>query len=285
METEVTQAEVPDAYLGNYDGFEKLWISNSAMSTFMECGMQGKFRYIDKIPGTTNVRLTTGCATHRARQVNLKQKIESGEDLPTGECTDAARDDVNNSFNASEVRVEKEWDGKSVEDARGIAVDLAVEMAQMDREVFLPEIHPTAVEETIAVSFPGLSRIVVGKFDVREEGLDDVIRDLKTGKQAFGQSKVDDDSGLTTYGLLLKATTGKRPDKYMIDNVVAKSGKPAKTNAYITLRSERQLQQQLARFALCLDNISKGAFMCCNPNHWLCSADWCQFHHICPYKA
>jgi len=281
-----TPATVPDAYCSNYDGFEKDWISNSAMSLMMECGMAFRFKYIDKLPEARNVRLATGCATHKAREHNLSQKIATQTDLPVEECKDAARDDVNTTFESNEVRIEKEWEGKSQADARGIAVDLAVEMSETDRLVFQPEIQPATVEETIAVSYPSLSHIIVGKMDVRvENDEENDIRDLKTGKRAYGQSAADAEGGLTTYGLLRAATTGLKPDRYLIDNVVATGKSATKTNAYVTLRTDRQIQQQLERFALFMGLINKGAFGCCNPKHWRCSADWCGFHHLCPFAA
>lgn len=284
--TETKTAPVPDGYLQNYDGFQADWISTSALACLMRCGMAFYYKYIELIPEPKSVRLACGSATHKGREVNLKQKVETEEDLPVEEVTDAARDSINETWASSEIHVEKEWEGKSTDEARGIAVDLATDMAAKDREIFHPQIRPAAVEETVAISFPSLPRLIVGKKDVREKGNEGILRDLKTGKRAFGQSKADSDMGLTTYGLLEKVSTGQAPDRYLIDNVIARSKtKPTRTEVYETVRSEKRLEQQLARFALAMEIIQKGAFMCCNPGDWVCSESWCGYWRICPYAA
>jgi len=282
---EVTPAEVPDDYMSNYDGFEKEWISTSSLATYIKCGLRFQFCYIDKMKGSQGMRQTMGSAAHKSREVNLTQKVKSQEDMNIEEVTDVARDYVCETFESNEIEIGKEWDGKSKDSARGIAVDMSVEMAEKDRLVFQPEIQPAAVEETLAISFPDISRIIVGKLDVREDYDGNVIRDLKTGKRAFGQAKADDGMGLTTYGMLALSSSGIVIDKYLIDNVVNSGKTPCKTVAYETTRTKEELQKQLQRFALVCRNIDKGVFMCADPQEWYCSKEWCGYHDVCPYAG
>jgi len=276
-------APAPDGYMAQYDGFEKDWISTSALSLLMTCGIAFRNRYIFRKPEPGSVRQSCGVAVHKGREHNLIQKVNSKIDIPVDECTDAARDEINNRFDNSEIIVEPEYEGKSLLDARGIAVDLSVEIARKDRLHFHPEIMPTGVETTLAVRYDNLSRVIVGKVDVDEETeARDVIRDLKSGKRAFGQDKADQSMALATYGMLKYATTGRLPDEYLIDNVVAgKSG--VKVNAYRTTRTLEQLQRQLNRFAAWLKVVDAGDFAPCNPEHWKCSEDWCGYWKQCPY--
>jgi len=277
----IESAKAPDEYMSNYDGFEQEWISTSALALLMMCGQAFKFKYIDKIKEAIGVRQTCGSGAHKGREVNLKQKIESHEDLPEGDCQDATRDYVTEQFDSHDVQVEKDFEGKNKDQAKAICVDLATEFAAKDREVFQPEIQPAAVEESMAIRFPGLPRIVVGKLDVRLE--DGTIRDLKTGKRAFGQSKTDDSMGLTTYGMLKRAM-GVAPPEYLIDNV-RQSAKGCTAEVYSTTRTEGQLQQQLMRFAQWSKVIEAGLFGPCDPSHFKCSQSYCGFFQRCKFGS
>lgn len=275
-----TKPKVPDEYLLTYDGFADEWISTSAMSLMMVCPHSFYLRYILKLKEPGSVRMTTGFAVHKAREVNLKQKVESHEDISSEECTDVARDKVNERFGDTEIHIEPEFEGKSLVQARGICVDLSIEMAAKDRDVFHPLIQPVAVEEALAVRYPGVSRLIVGKLDARETG---AIRDLKTGKRAFGQSKVDDNMGLTTYGMLKYSSDGELITMFDVDNVVCTGKTPAKANAYRTTRTKTDYMRHLNRFAKCCDVIGAGRFMPCDPSHWKCSDAFCGFWWMCEY--
>jgi len=120
------QRQVPDEYLRGYDIYREEWISTSSLSLLMMCGVAWKKRYIDRLHEPTNVRLTAGCACHKGREVNLKQKIESHEDLAEEDVTDAARDLANSNFDDKEVNPENEFKDKPKSEVRGIAVDMSV---------------------------------------------------------------------------------------------------------------------------------------------------------------
>lgn len=280
---EIETSPIPDGYLENYDGFQEEWMSTSSMTLAMMCGMAFRFKYIDNLPEPKSIRLSTGSGIHKAREANLFQKIESHEDRPLQEVTDAARDAINETFDKNPISIEPEFEGKSEKEARGIAVDMAVEMAAKDYEVFQPSIQPVAVEETIAIKYPALKRIIVGKLDVRTEA---AIHDLKSGKRAFGQSDADTEPGITTYGMLRKSETGEAPASYYIDNVVATGKSVCRTNAYRTSRTDAELDRHLSRFAAWARVIDAGNFAPCNPKDWKCSQAYCGYwQSICPYAA
>jgi len=69
--------KVPDAYMLEYDGFERDWLSCSALSLLQMCGHAFKMKYIDRGREPISVRMSAGSATHKARETNLKQKIET----------------------------------------------------------------------------------------------------------------------------------------------------------------------------------------------------------------
>jgi CRISPR/Cas system-associated exonuclease Cas4 (RecB family) len=274
------KAEVPDEYLNNYDGFADHWMSVSMLKSFMMCPYAGYLKYIDRRPEPKHVRPTMGSGAHKGREVNLRQKIETQEDLPVSDVTDAARDYVVETFENNEIAGSAEFEGKNTEQLKNITIDLSVEIAAKDREIFQPEIQPVAVEEAFAVKYPGLDWILVGKVDNREKGR---MRDLKTGKRAFGQSKADDEMGLSTYGMLYLSSSSELITEYLIDNIVATGKTPAKTNAYRTTRTKEDMERQLKRFMAWGQSIQAGVFPPCDSAHWRCGPEFCGYYKQCEY--
>jgi len=274
------KATIPDSYTAEYDGFADDWISTSALSALMMCGMSFYYKYILRWREPISVRMCAGSGAHKGREINLQQKITSLEDVPLDVVTDATRDDVVGRFEKNDYCATKEFEGKSKSHARDIATDLAVEFVTKDYSAFQVDLTPASVEESIAVQFEGLPRVIVGKIDLREE--DCSIVDLKTGKQAFGQSKTDNSMALSTYGLLTLAEHGVLPPNYRIQNVSrGKTG--CKANLYETERTMEDIRRQLMRFTAGMKAIEAGNFVPCDSGHWKCSPGFCGFYSRCPY--
>jgi hypothetical protein len=277
----MNKATVPDAYLKNYDAFNKEYISTSMLSLLMKCGVAFKLKYIDRWHECIRIRQTAGTGAHKARKVNLAQKILTHENLKVDLVTDAARDEAKERFENNEYIPSKEFEGKSKGAAAGIATDMAVELAQKDYEVFQEDLQPVGVEESMAVEYPGLSRVIVGRLDVREP--ENVINDFKTGKRAYGQSKVDDSMQLSTYGMLHLAEFGAVPENYRVQNVVHTEKGGTRTNEYETMRTKEALQRQLMRFAAACRAIDAGNFIPADQSQWWCSKDFCGFYDRCKF--
>lgn len=274
--------QIPSAYIGTYDGFGQDWISTSALSLLQMCGVAFYYKYVLRVPEGMTLRIGTGIGTHKGREANLSQKVKSKTDLALNQTQDAARDEVNRIFDTSEFIAEEEFADKNPKDARGIAVDKAVSFTTTDYNVFQKDLYPDAVEEILAVEFPELPRLIVGRIDTRLPG--PIINDLKTSKRAKGQAFCDTSQGLTTYGLLAWGNLGgKPPEEYEVDNVIDASPKPARTERYFTKRTVEDIDRQVARFAAGMRAIEAGAFIPCNPEHWKCSRDYCGYWVKCKF--
>jgi len=276
--------DVPDEYSAEYDNIvTEDWISNSALSLVMTCGYAFHYKYILRRPEARGIRPTAGSGAHKGREVNLKQKIVSGADMELDGVTDASRDYVHKVFDEHPIQPDTEFEGKGKSQLRDIATDLSVQIAVLDYNQFQCEIRPKLVEHRMAVKFPGMSRTIVGMCDNVEEN--DDIRDLKSSKRSWGQKKADDAAGPTTYGIMRFAETGKLPENYYIDNVVASGKSPAKANALVTVRTRAQLEQHLQRFIQWNKVIDAGLGGPCDPEHWKCSRQFCGFYNECPFGA
>lgn|GEM_PF-1702563 len=273
-------ASVPDSYAATYDGFEQEWISTSSLSLMMMCGIAFKLRYIDRIPEPINIRQSAGLGVHKGRQTNLAHWIHTEQYLKSSEVKDATRDDVNERFETNEYAATEEFADKSKQAARGIAVDLAVELTAVDYSEFQVNLQPAAVELPLSVQFPGVKRLIVGKID--NVLTDASVVDLKTGKRAYGEDRAQKSMQLTTYGLLVHAKFGKLPPDYRIESL-ARGAKNVTTNVYHASRSVEDLERQIARFNRACDVIDSGVFLPCNPEHWKCSREYCGYFDMCEF--
>jgi len=274
------QSKAPDGYLQQYDGFEKDWLSTSALACFQQCPQKFEYRYIKRLPATVNVRMAAGIGAHKGRETNLSQKVQSEDNIALAEVCDVTRDAVHQKFAGAEYRSGKEFEGISERDARGIAIDKAVDMVTVDYEDFQIELLPAHVELPIVVDYKSMSRLICGKLDVLDRA--DVIIDLKTGKRAKGQSWCDTAQGLTTYGMLFLCQFGRVPGGYQVQNVVDKKAGP-ESITYETDRTKEELKQQLGRFARVERAIQTGVFPPCNPEDWGCSKAWCPYWEHCEF--
>jgi hypothetical protein len=129
----VEQKEAPDEYVANYNELADEWISNSALTSFMVCGEAGRMKYIDKIRESRGIRSTAGSGGHKGREVNLKQKIVSGVDLPEDEVMDAAREagatgaTVIHNARGEGLKVSKTFFGLTLETQRDVLLFLVEE--------------------------------------------------------------------------------------------------------------------------------------------------------------
>jgi hypothetical protein len=273
---------IPDTYLADYDGLADGWISTSQLATLMMCGFAFFCKYILRLPEPISVRMTAGTGTHGGREMNLRQKIESGEDVSLVDVQDATRDLVEERFENNDYCETAEFEGKSKAHACDITKDMAIEFVTEDYNAFQIDCIPAGVEESIAVQYADLNRIIVGKIDVRNQ--DCSIIDLKTSKSAYGQAKTNKGMGLTTYGMLTLVEHGVLPPKYSIHNISrGKTG--CKPHLYETTRTLEDIERQLMRFAAGIKVIEAGNFLPCNPEHWKCSPEMCGYHSQCLYGS
>lgn len=280
METEVKPANATPEYMQNYDGFKGDWISTSALSLYLTCGHAFYLKYIERVKEPKSPRLMTGVAAHKARQVSLKHKLETGALVDEDTALEAARDSVVDQIDNNEVIKDKEFGGLSKKRLKGRAVDLAVAFAEVDWNIFQPKIKPLHVEKSFGLKHPNCRRLIVGTMDVVETGI--LINDLKNTKMKKNQIFADRNMGLSTYGLLAMANFKKMPKGYIIQNIINnKTG--FNTQILYTGRTKDQLKMQLMRFVAASDGIDKGIFLPANPDHWKCSKGCCGYWSRCPF--
>ena len=224
--------------------------SYSAFQTYLTCPMRYYFRYIERAEvERTSVSLPFGRAFHAV----LSERARKGTDY----TVEDARGDFAVFFRG-ETEVSENLTYKSDEDywfweQRGCdMLDVAFSEWSDDYAV-------KSVAEAFSVDVPGLSKPLIGEFDlVVTDGGDEAIVDWKTASMKWPVGKVERDLQATAFCYAYNRIHGRTP-LFRFD-VFTKAKTPARHQFY-TVRSE----DELARFVSLANRIeaaiSTGVFV------------------------
>src|SRR5262245_55213495 len=105
----------------------------------MRCAKQWEYAYIYELKRPPSIRMVLGTAAHAAEEVNYRQKIESGTDLPTADVLDVFSDAFDSGARDAEVDAEEK-------EQPGDAKDSGVATLTVYHETVAPSIEPLWVE-------------------------------------------------------------------------------------------------------------------------------------------
>lgn len=156
---------------GRSYGDTKDTISPSALKTFQQCPEQFRRQYILGQWDTTSFSQVMGSAVHGAQEVNMKQKMITGVDLPPDEMDEiySARFDweVEQEGGVAEINW-RDKDGSIV--LPGRAKDRALPVNRLYHKLIAPHLTPIGVEVWFEITIPGVIPIVNGKIDLLIRG-------------------------------------------------------------------------------------------------------------------
>lgn len=255
-----------------------LTLSPSKIDTFERCQLQFRYRYLEGRVKPPAAAAAIGTATHRAIEVNLRAKLETGTLLPLDAVKDVARDSIENAWSGGVHDDPEAPIGKSG------AVDEAVSLAELHATTVAPGIQPTAVERALGMEVSeGL--IITGHLDVVEG---DSLRDTKTIGQTPSEIKGEHAAQGQLYAVALLANDGSLPRAIKIDYLVKlKREKRAVTLvAPVTVESAQRALDRVTLTARVLQRaIQTGDFLPAPASAWNCSARWCGYFNDCPFGA
>lgn len=241
-----------------------LVLSASSVTTFLRCGTQWENAYVKGIRLPPTLKQARGLAVHEAVEVNMRQKVDTREDLPISDVMDAAHDAyVRQAVDAID-------DPKEVAIFAGSTVDLA---AVYHREI-APEIQPIAVEIPVQFEIDGTP--YSGQVDIIDEM--ERVRDTKTTARRPKPESYT--IAMTGYALSYRQGTGKKETDTILDYVVATQKPyplPITAGGPVT-------DSQVRSFATIVSNvagaINAGRFV---PNGITSGAcGWCGYRIQCP---
>lgn len=282
-------------------------LSASQLTKFTMCQLAWERQYILDEPGAGSWAMWVGSAVDFAVREQVRRKIAGEEAMSAEEVAEVARAHLEQRAGSGEpallTNLEREHGGVEL-----IAGTRVVELAQLHARAVMPTLHPVACEERLSHSPDGYDFDLLGFVDIREEleepeGQGDLfddpdldypitrVRDTKTKanlcKSRFsGPTKDDADisTQLSTYGILVEAVHGKRPESYALDFLVTYKAGP-EYRAQWTTRTTEDFDRTLARYQRMVEIIDGGVFWPAEEGHWLCAADRCSYFADCEFGA
>lgn len=249
-----------------------LVLSGSSITTFLRCGKQWYFAYIEGIKSPPTLKQVVGIATHAAVETNMRQKVDTKIDLPTADVVDA----FITSYDQQLPDVDKNGD-----DDPGESKDSGVAITKLYQEKVAPDIQPLWVEREIQFAVDG--QPYSGVIDLVEErpglfGAERVIRDTKTTgrKPAAGGSY---GIAMTGYALAYREQTGDVEADIVLDYLVR-----TKTPQYVPINSGGPVEDDtIKQFGSIVGQVAAavqaGSFLPNGIQNNSCG--WCGYRDIC----
>lgn len=255
------------------------YLSVSKISTFLKCPLQGKYRYVDKIPEKALGIFLFGKVIHAVIERALKA-VQIGSKLPSWQdMTDWLPD-----LFVSETKEDEErktfcgWDWG--DDTLAKQKKDAPPLVKLIREDVLPSIKPVLVEEKFNYSLP--SKIgpfkIYGVIDLFEEG--GMLTDWKTTEKVSNNARKLDIQ-LPAYTIhtngAFKLDAGGMSKARKIFLVRGSKPKIVPQNYEIHEGHRQWFRDQAARVWQMIESES---FVGCTGGWW-CSMDYCSFFQGC----
>lgn len=247
---------------------DPLVLSSSSVATFLRCGQQWKYAYVDGIKSPPSVRQVIGIAAHRAIEVNMAQKVDSLVDLPRDEVLDAFSDSFDEEIEG--------WEPSDDEETPEKGKDSGALLVGMARDHVLPRIQPLLVEEPV--------QMMVG--DVPYSGVLDLVdskgrvHDWKTTKRRPTVTAGLHILQMTGYALGYRIASDQKETEVVLNHFIR-----TKVPSYLPVASGGPVTDEAIRtFSRIVRDvsaqISAGNFL---PNGLMSGAcSWCGYTDICP---
>jgi hypothetical protein len=247
-----------------------LVLSGSSLNTFLRCGKQWEYAYVLNLKRPPNIRQLVGLATHEAIEVDMRQKLETRENLPVDDVLDA----YSTAFNRDAGDIE------DPEEPIGDAKDSGVKLVLLHRDEVASKVQPALVEAQVQFEVDGIP--YSGYLDlVDDEGY---IRDTKTSAR-----KLDPDTyrlAMTGYAVGWRQSGVEQGLDYdetfesgvVLDGLI-RTKKPYYQREDITI-NEVDIKRFAGVVTAVSDAINAGTFV---PNGVVSGAcGWCGYADICP---
>lgn len=253
----------------------KPYLSPSQLETYCRCPEQYRRRYIEGEIIPPGIAILKGKGFHVGAETNMRQKIDSHEDLPASEIVDAAVSGFETEAAGGYLLTADESESDV-----GQAKDSLAAMAECHAEQQAPDYQPVLVEQRVRIELPG-ARDLLGIVDLA----DDLgrVTDFKTAGRKKRQEDADTSVQLTTYAAAYHAVRGEPPKSLRLDSVVQTRAGKTYRDLLETQRSEPDLIALANRINAIASGVEAGNFPPTTPGAWWCSPRWCGYWATCSY--
>lgn len=255
----------------------------SMLAMLSKCGEMARLRYVEGRKSPPGVALIVGTAVHKAAEMDLVRKMETGAGAPREEVMERAADALDATWSGEDPLLDDEERGRGVSIVKAEAKDKAVALSALHSDAVTPLLQPIAVERKMRLVLDGFPFDLEGAIDVEEA---DTIRDRKTASKSPSGGEADGHVQLDTYAMMRETIDGKAARFVALDYLVA-----LKTPKYapIVARAPVDHTSTLRRIERAAHVFQSGAFYPVDPSGpsgWTCASKWCGFHDsICEFGA
>lgn len=256
---------------------DKPYLSPTQLDMFTRCGEAYRRRYREGEVIPPGVALLKGSGFHDGAATNMRQKIESGVDLPAGDIVDAA-------VAAFEAGVHGGYVLDDAEAGRGAKVVLAeakdslVALAELHAAAQAPDYQPRLVEHKVRIVLPDAPRDLLGIIDLADDR--GRVTDFKTTSRRKSQAEADASVQLTTYAAAYAVATGAAPSEVRLD-VLAQGKKETARQVLVSQRTEADYAALANRLNVVNRALDADVFVPAAPGAWNCSPRWCGYWATC----
>ena len=250
-------------------------ISVSSVNAYLECGLQYKFKRIDRIPiESVSDNLVYGSVIHKCL-ADFNQEKMTGNKLTL--------EDI-------QVIFEKYWredaqDNKFISYSKGKDYDTLRSDGKNLLEAFYSELPQEgftilSIEEPFEFYIDGIDVPMIGVMDLVEEDNESgsvIITEYKTASKAYSIDQIDKLFQLTVYHMAARKNGfGDREIALKVDALI-KTKKPRFESVY-TYRTDAHERRAAKRILEAWNGIQKNVFIP-NDSSWLCSR--CEYRTYC----
>lgn len=253
---------------------------HSMLTTLSRCGMQFYWRYVEGRKAPPGVAMVIGTAVHRACELDLAHKMETGAPAPIEEVKQKASDALDATWLGEEPMLDEEEKELGAAVVRARAKDEAISLSAVANRELTPRLNPVALEHKIRLDLGAFPFDLEGTVDVIEEH---TIRDRKTAARSPAEGDADGNPQLELYTLMRLKETGQRIDTIALDVLVKNKTPKAVT---VTAPAPRNFDATKKRLEMAAKVVETGAYYPADPtgpSGWVCTARFCGFFDVCPF--
>jgi len=256
---------------------KKPHISYSQIKMALRCMKQFEFRYVKGIMFPPGVAALLGKTWHAGIELNYKQKMETGKDLPVEQMKDAFVDNLKQAAEQEEYVFQE---GESLDSIK----DVGIQITELHHKAIAPKVKPLLVEKKFRLPLKNRNKDLLGYIDL-VDGKDGIfIVDNKSYKKTPSQKDFDADLQFSIYSLAYRLITGELESGLRMDCVVK-----TKTPKAMQLYSSREMNELIWVLGLVekVDDAIKTGIFPPNPmdatgkQSWHCSPKWCGYWDMC----
>jgi CRISPR/Cas system-associated exonuclease Cas4 (RecB family) len=245
----------------------------SEIGTYLKCGKQWEFRYVQGIKTPPRAALTVGSSVDAAVTHNLIQKVQSGKDISTEAILDAYSGDF-------DIRAkDTEWR----EDDQGKQKDIGAQLVKLHHEQVAPGILPATVQEKFTLETDA-GFDLGGTIDLTEKS--GIVVDTKTAKTAYDEDAISRALQPALYDFAYESLHGKPAEGFRFDVLVKPTAKKPpsvqRVQAKVTPADREWLFDTIGNVHKAIE---AGVAMPAADGSWWCSKDWCGYWSICKGKG